>query len=181
MNKNWWQILRETKLANDCTTCILQRCAFYTWYYFDLVFFCLHACSEHEILREEIKSLQAVRSKLQQKIQDLEDELKKVKEDAEQSKATKVCMNLEHFFSNKRTVKMPISANWSIKTTSLVYSSSLFSHFSVKLYSGDGQWCCFSMGSFNNYVDKIRWVGGLKISIFVHVQGRNVHIPYFLK
>lgn len=44
---------------------------------------------EHEILREEIKSLQAVRSKLQQKIQDLEDELKKVKEDAEQSKATK--------------------------------------------------------------------------------------------
>ena len=104
-----------------------------------LFFFCLHACSEHEILREEIKSLQAVRSKLQQKIQDLEDELKKVKEDAEQSKATKVCMNLEHFFSNKRTVKMPISANWSIKTTSLVYSSSLFSHFSVKLYSGDGQ------------------------------------------
>ena len=32
------------------------------------------------------------------------------------------------------------------------------------------------MGSFNNYVDKIRWVGGLKISIFVHVQGRNVHV-----
>ena len=62
------------------------------------LFFCLHACSEHEILREEIKSLQAVRSKLQQKIQDLEDELKKVKEDAEQSKATKVCMNLEQFF-----------------------------------------------------------------------------------
>ena len=94
------------------------------------LFFCLHACSEHEILREEIKSLQAVRSKLQQKIQDLEDELKKVKEDAEQSKATKVCMNLEQFFSNKRTVKMPISANWSIKTTSLVYSGGiLFSHF----------------------------------------------------
>ena len=42
---------------------------------------------EHEILREEIKSLQAVRSKLQQKVQDLEDELKKVKEDAEQAKA----------------------------------------------------------------------------------------------
>ena len=32
------------------------------------------------------------------------------------------------------------------------------------------------MGSFNNYVDKIRWVGGLEISIFVHVQGKNVHV-----
>ena len=118
VNKNWWQILRETKLANDCTTCILQRCAFYTWYYFNLVFFCLHACSEHEILREEIKSLQAVRSKLQQKIQDLEDELKKVKEDAEQSKATKVCRPT--FFFPIKWLKMPISANWSIKMTTLV-------------------------------------------------------------
>lgn len=44
---------------------------------------------EHEILREEIKSLQAVRGKLQQKITDLEDELKKAKEDAEQAKAAK--------------------------------------------------------------------------------------------
>jgi hypothetical protein len=25
-------------------------------------------------------------------------------------------------------------------------------------------------------VDKIRWVGGQKISIFVHVQGKNVHV-----
>ena len=44
---------------------------------------------EHEILREEIKSLQEVRKKLQLKVQDLEDELKKSKEDAEKSKATK--------------------------------------------------------------------------------------------
>ena len=77
---------------------IATLCILYMILYILTLFFCLHACSEHEILREEIKSLQAVRSKLQQKIQDLEDELKKVKEDAEQSKATKVCMNLEHFF-----------------------------------------------------------------------------------
>ena len=51
----------------------------------DLIFF----NREHEILREEIKSLQEVRKKLQLKIQDLEDELKKSKEDAEKSKATK--------------------------------------------------------------------------------------------
>ncbi len=46
-------------------------------------------CSEHEILREEIKSLQDVRSRLQQRIQELEDELKKVRDDAEAAKATK--------------------------------------------------------------------------------------------
>ena len=51
----------------------------------DLIFF----NREHEILREEIKSLQEVRKKLQLKVQDLEDELKKSKEDAEKSKATK--------------------------------------------------------------------------------------------
>ena len=45
--------------------------------------------SEHEILREEIKSLQDVRTKLQQKVNDLEDELKKTKEDYEKSKATR--------------------------------------------------------------------------------------------
>ena len=33
-----------------------------------------------------------------------------------------------------------------------------------------------AMGSLNNYVDKIRGVGGPKISIFVHVQGTNVHV-----
>ena len=54
---------------------------------------------KYEILREEIKSLQAVRSKLQQKIQDLEDELKKVKEDAEQSKANKVRFNIHYAVS----------------------------------------------------------------------------------
>ena len=52
----------------------------------DLTFF---KNREHEILREEIKSLQEVRKKLQLKVQDLEDELKKSKEDAEKSKATK--------------------------------------------------------------------------------------------
>jgi hypothetical protein len=49
----------------------------------------INCSSEHEILREEIKSLQEVRSRLQQRIQELEEELKKVKEDAEASKTTK--------------------------------------------------------------------------------------------
>ena len=39
--------------------------------------------SEHEILREEIKSLQDIRIRHQQRIQELEEELKKVKEEAE--------------------------------------------------------------------------------------------------
>ena len=38
--------------------------------------------SEQEILREEIRSLQAVHNRSKQKIQDLQDELKKVKEEA---------------------------------------------------------------------------------------------------
>jgi len=38
---------------------------------------------EHEILREEVRSLQDVRSRLQQRIQELEDELKKIKQEAE--------------------------------------------------------------------------------------------------
>ena len=46
--------------------------------------------SEHEILREEVRSLQDVRSRLQQRIQELEDELKKVKQEAEEkAKANK--------------------------------------------------------------------------------------------
>ncbi len=43
--------------------------------------------SEHEILREEVKSLQGIRSRLESRIQELEEELKRVKEEAE--KATK--------------------------------------------------------------------------------------------
>ena len=30
--------------------------------------------------------------------------------------------------------------------------------------------------SFKKYVDKIRWVGGPKLPIFVHVPGKNVHV-----
>ncbi|KAJ8866191.1 hypothetical protein PR048_033715 [Dryococelus australis] len=41
--------------------------------------------SEQEILREEIKSLQALKSRLQDKIQDLEEELKRVHEEAEKA------------------------------------------------------------------------------------------------
>ena len=41
--------------------------------------------SEHEILREEIKSLQAVRAKLQQRVQELEEEVKVSKEEAEKA------------------------------------------------------------------------------------------------
>ena len=33
-----------------------------------------------------------------------------------------------------------------------------------------------SSRSFNNYVDKMRWVGGQKMPILVHVQGKNVHV-----
>ena len=39
---------------------------------------------EHEILREEIKSLQAVRAKLQARVTELEEELKKTKEEKEE-------------------------------------------------------------------------------------------------
>ena len=40
---------------------------------------------EHEILREEIKSLQFIRSRLEGRVGDLEDELKKAKEEAEEA------------------------------------------------------------------------------------------------
>ena len=33
-----------------------------------------------------------------------------------------------------------------------------------------------SWGSFKNYVDKMRWEGGQKLIIFVHVQVKNVHV-----
>ena len=33
-----------------------------------------------------------------------------------------------------------------------------------------------TQGSFENYVDKMRGVGGQKIPIFVHVEGKNVHV-----
>nr|CAD7398717.1 unnamed protein product [Timema cristinae] len=46
--------------------------------------------SDQEILREEIRSLQTMKTRLQEKIHDLEEELKRVKEEAEKSsKATK--------------------------------------------------------------------------------------------
>ena len=46
--------------------------------------------SEQEILREEIRSLAAVKTKLGQRIQELEEELKKVREEAERAtKASK--------------------------------------------------------------------------------------------
>ena len=45
---------------------------------------------EHEILREEVRSLQDVRSRLQTRITELEEELKKVKQEAEEkAKANK--------------------------------------------------------------------------------------------
>ena len=40
---------------------------------------------EHEILREEIKSLQFIRSRLEGRVGELEEELKKVKEEAEEA------------------------------------------------------------------------------------------------
>nr|CAD7430872.1 unnamed protein product [Timema monikensis] len=50
----------------------------------------LLATNDQEILREEIRSLQTMKTRLQEKIHDLEEELKRVKEEAEKSsKATK--------------------------------------------------------------------------------------------
>lgn len=43
--------------------------------------------SEMEILQGEIKSLQAVKERLKQRVIDLEEELKKTKEEAEKMKA----------------------------------------------------------------------------------------------
>lgn len=39
--------------------------------------------SEQEILREELKSLQTLKNRLKQKVSELEEELKKTKEEAE--------------------------------------------------------------------------------------------------
>lgn len=47
---------------------------------------CLFRFSEQEILREEIASLQAVKTRLKQRVTELEDELKKAKEEAEKAK-----------------------------------------------------------------------------------------------
>lgn len=47
-------------------------------------------CSEQEILRDENKSLHALKVRLRQRIQELEEELKKSKEEAEKAlKASK--------------------------------------------------------------------------------------------
>lgn len=45
--------------------------------------------SEHEILREEIASLNAVKSRLKLRVQELEEELKKVKDDLEKKSSNK--------------------------------------------------------------------------------------------
>ena len=34
-----------------------------------------------------------------------------------------------------------------------------------------------TLGSFNNYVDKLRWVDGKKLLIFVHVLGKKCPGP----
>jgi mitogen-activated protein kinase 8 interacting protein 3 len=44
---------------------------------------------EHEILREEVRSLQEVRAKLQTRVQDLEDEIKRLKDEAEKGRKEK--------------------------------------------------------------------------------------------
>jgi uncharacterized small protein (DUF1192 family) len=41
--------------------------------------------SEHEILREELKSVVAVKERLKERVAELEDELKKLKEESEAS------------------------------------------------------------------------------------------------
>ena len=44
---------------------------------------------EHEILREEVGSLKEVRGKLQARLQDLEEEIKRLKEEAEKGRKEK--------------------------------------------------------------------------------------------
>ncbi len=50
---------------------------------------CVCAYSEQEILREEIQSLQAVKTRLKSRVSELEDELKKSKEDLEKAKTSR--------------------------------------------------------------------------------------------
>ena len=57
------------------------------------------------------------------------------------------------------------------RTVEKLDSSIIFQPFSL---SSEMQTILFgSGGTFNNYVDKMRWVGGPKISVFVHVQGKK--------
>ena len=52
---------------------------------------------------------------------------------------------------------------WVAQVESICYHFFLISEFYCK-------------GSFNNYLDKMRWEGGQKLSVFVHVQGiKTVH------
>ena len=52
-----------------------------------------------------------------------------------------------------------------------------FSSVSALLYFSSRFSGCFTcMGSFNNYVDKRRWVGGQKLPIYVHVQAKKLHL-----
>ena len=55
----------------------------FCWFCHEVAQFSLCSDSEQEILREEINSLQAVKNKLQGRIKDLEEELKKTREDLE--------------------------------------------------------------------------------------------------
>lgn len=50
---------------------------------------CFFIHSELEIMRDEIKSLQAVKEKLKHRVVELEEEVRKTKEDAEKAKANK--------------------------------------------------------------------------------------------
>ena len=39
--------------------------------------------------------------------------------------------------------------------------------------------CTYTYGSSFYYVDKMRWVGGQTMPIFVHIQSKNVQIEVF--
>ena len=55
---------------------------------FLFAFSCCVCFSEQEILRQEIQSLQAVKSRLKQRVTELEEELKKTKEELEKKAST---------------------------------------------------------------------------------------------
>lgn len=53
---------------------------------------------EHEILREEIRSLQNIRTRLESRIQDLETDLKKTKEELEKANKSTKYVSLNNFW-----------------------------------------------------------------------------------
>ena len=82
----------------------------------------MHAySSEQEILREEIASLQAVKTRLKQRVTELEDELKKSKEELEKAKQGNANQSEEG--------EVRLFCNCSLNLCSYVHFNDLFHFF----------------------------------------------------